>query len=87
MAIHGHSISQGGVTSYSENSLLRFSNFEPQRQAFRDDVLHGLQDGRKELPSKYFYDDIGSQLFEQICEVDEYYLTRTELNIMQRACA
>ncbi len=46
-------------------------------------MLHGLQDARKELPSKYFYDDIGSQLFEQICEVDEYYLTRTELNIMQ----
>jgi dimethylhistidine N-methyltransferase len=46
-------------------------------------VLQGLQDARKELPSKYFYDDIGSQLFEQICELDEYYLTRTELAIMQ----
>ncbi|HKF36644.1 MAG TPA: L-histidine N(alpha)-methyltransferase, partial [Ktedonobacteraceae bacterium] len=30
-------------------------------------MLQGLQDGRKELPSKYFYDDIGSCLFEQIC--------------------
>jgi dimethylhistidine N-methyltransferase len=46
-------------------------------------VLQGLQDARKELPSKYFYDDVGSQLFEQICELDEYYLTRTELAIMQ----
>jgi len=46
-------------------------------------VLQGLQDARKELPSKYFYDDEGSQLFEQICELDEYYLTRTELAIMQ----
>jgi len=45
-------------------------------------VLQGLQDARKELPSKYFYDDVGSQLFEQICELDEYYLTRTELGIM-----
>jgi L-histidine Nalpha-methyltransferase len=42
-----------------------------------------LQDARKELPSKYFYDDVGSQLFERICELDEYYLTRTELSIMQ----
>ena len=42
-----------------------------------------MQDARKELPSKYFYDDVGSQLFEQICELDEYYLTRTELAIMQ----
>ena len=46
-------------------------------------MLQGLQDARKELPSKYFYDDVGSQLFEQICELDEYYLTRTELTIMQ----
>ncbi|HEY7418230.1 MAG TPA: L-histidine N(alpha)-methyltransferase, partial [Ktedonobacteraceae bacterium] len=42
-----------------------------------------MQDARKELPSKYFYDDTGSQLFEQICELDEYYLTRTELGVMQ----
>jgi dimethylhistidine N-methyltransferase len=58
-------------------------DFEPQRKTFRDEVLQGLQDGRKELPSKYFYDEVGSQLFEQICELDEYYLTRTELSIMQ----
>jgi dimethylhistidine N-methyltransferase len=58
-------------------------DFEPQRRTFRDEVLQGLQDARKELPSKYFYDEVGSQLFEQICELDEYYLTRTELGIMQ----
>jgi dimethylhistidine N-methyltransferase len=64
-------------------SPLGLYDFEPQRKTFRDEVLQGLQDGRKELPSKYFYDDVGSQLFEQICELDEYYLTRTELAIMQ----
>jgi dimethylhistidine N-methyltransferase len=58
-------------------------DFEPEQQLFRADVLRGLLAERKELPSKYFYDDAGSQLFEQICEQDEYYLTRTELNIMQ----
>src|SRR5258708_32447668 len=58
-------------------------DFEPQRKTMRDEVLQGLQDSRKELPSKYFYDEVGSQLFEQICELDEYYLTRTELSIMQ----
>src|SRR6202030_2554131 len=61
--------------------------FEPQRKTFRDEVLQGLQDARKELPSKYFYDDVGSQLFEQICALDEYYLTRTELSIMQEQMA
>jgi len=45
------------------------------------------KDARKELPSKYFYDDVGSQLFEQICALDEYYLTRTELSIMQEQMA
>ena len=36
------------------------------------------------MPCKYFYDARGSQLFEQICDLDEYYLTRTELAIMDR---
>ncbi len=62
---------------------LRLYDFEPEHKTFRDEVLQGLQDARKELPSKYFYDDVGSQLFEDICELDEYYLTRTELSIMQ----
>ncbi len=66
----------------SESSL-RLYDFEPQQKTFLGEVLQGLQDARKELPSKYFYDDIGSQLFEQICELDEYYPTRTELAIMQ----
>lgn len=61
----------------------RLYDFAPERQQFRSDVLHGLQARQKELPSKYFYDDQGSQLFEQICEQDEYYLTRTELGIMR----
>jgi dimethylhistidine N-methyltransferase len=54
---------------------------------FRADVLHGLSLPAKELPCKYFYDERGSRLFEQICELDEYYLTRTELAIMRRHAA
>lgn len=64
-------------------SMPRLYNFEPQQKTFRDEVLQGLLDARKELPSKYFYDEVGSELFEQICELDEYYPTRTELAIMQ----
>lgn len=66
-----------------ESGPLGLYDFEPLRKTFLNEVLQGLQDARKELPSKYFYDDAGSQLFEQICELDEYYLTRTELSIMQ----
>ncbi len=50
---------------------------------FRNDVLVGLSRERKSIPSKYLYDQRGSQLFDAICELDEYYLTRTELAIMQ----
>ncbi|CAN1208687.1 L-histidine N(alpha)-methyltransferase [Tumidithrix helvetica PCC 7403] len=47
------------------------------------DVVAGLSKTPKTLPAKYFYDDLGSQLFEQICELPEYYLTRTETAILQ----
>lgn len=46
-------------------------------------MLVGLQDDPKHLPSKFFYDERGSKLFDAICELDEYYLTRTELAIMK----
>jgi dimethylhistidine N-methyltransferase len=54
------------------------------RERFRFDVLMGLRAARKTLPSKYFYDARGSQLFEAICELPEYYLTRTEIALLER---
>lgn len=59
-------------------------DFEPDTAAFLEDVLAGLRGRPKSLPCKYFYDQRGSRLFDAICELDEYYLTRTELAIMQR---
>lgn len=47
------------------------------------DVRRGLCGATKSLPCKYFYDELGSKMFDQICELDEYYLTRTELEIME----
>ncbi len=58
-------------------------NFKPGRDSFLAEVLIGLRKPQKELPSKYFYDERGSQLFERICELKEYYITRTEASIMQ----
>ncbi len=52
---------------------------------FCSDLIHGLQQPQKRIPCKYFYDERGCELFEEICELDEYYLTRTELSIMRRA--
>lgn len=54
-----------------------------QVSEFYRDVLKGLASGQKYLPSKYFYDERGSDLFEQICELDEYYPTDSEVSIMQ----
>lgn len=49
-----------------------------------EDVRRGLQKNPKELPPKYFYDAHGSKLFDQICELPEYYPTRTEHAILKR---
>jgi len=49
---------------------------------FLDEVLAGLSRSPKVIPSKYFYDELGSALFDRICDLPEYYLTRTELAIM-----
>lgn len=51
---------------------------------FAKDVLEGLSASPKSLPSKYFYDEKGSKLFQDIMETEEYYLTRKEFEIMER---
>ena len=55
-----------------------------QHEAFRADVLAGLAQRQKTLPSRWLYDDRGSELFEDITRLDEYYLTRTETAILRR---
>lgn len=57
------------------------------RRAFLRDVVQGLRRPQKELPCKYFYDERGSALFDQICELDEYYLTRAEMAILRAHAA
>jgi dimethylhistidine N-methyltransferase len=51
---------------------------------FLEDALAGLTAERKTLPAKYFYDAEGSRLFEAICELPEYYPTRTETALLRR---
>ena len=55
---------------------------EPQPKNILSEVIKGLSKAQKSLPSKLFYDESGSKLFDEICELDEYYLTRTETKIM-----
>jgi dimethylhistidine N-methyltransferase len=54
-----------------------------ERRSFAQDVIVGLSSTPKQLPCKYFYDAHGSQLFDRITELDEYYPTRTEIALMR----
>ena len=66
-------------------AVARFIDVAPENEVVRHEVLSALAEKPKRLPCKLFYDDAGSRLFERICELDEYYLTRTELGIL-RGC-
>ncbi len=59
----------------------------PSTADMRSEVLAGLAREPKRLSSKYLYDARGSQLFERICELPEYYLTRAELDLMRAHAA
>lgn len=50
---------------------------------FKQDILHGLRSPQKSLPSKYFYDEQGDALFQQIMQMDEYYLPGCEREIIE----
>src|SRR5689334_24515547 len=54
------------------------------RASFAEDVRGGLSSDPKRLFPKYFYDALGSQLFDAICLLPEYYLTRAENEILTR---
>ena len=57
----------------------------PQERSLAEDVLDGLTRPFKELPPKHFYDARGAELFDQICELPEYYPTRAERSILEEA--
>lgn len=61
-----------------------FHDNAPEVEDFEAAVFAGLDGHPKSLPCKYFYDQRGSALFDQICELDEYYVTRTEIALLQR---
>jgi dimethylhistidine N-methyltransferase len=60
---------------------------DPATSDFLSEVLAGLSLARKSLPSRFFYDDRGSELFEQITELPEYYPTRTEIQLLTQCAA
>lgn len=63
-------------------ALAAFHDLAPAEESFRDAALAGLTRRRKSIPCRFLYDERGSALFEAICELPEYYLTRTEMWIL-----
>ncbi len=59
-----------------------YLDLAPKIDSFAEEVIQGLTQQPKMLPSKFLYDGRGSQLFDQICELEEYYPTRTEMSIL-----
>ncbi len=72
------------LTPVGERFLLYRAPAPGQTASFADDVRSGLTAAPKVLPPKYFYDELGSALFEAICALPEYYLTRAEAEILER---
>lgn len=70
-----------------QDSSVTIHDLQPSTESYLEEVIRGLRQTPKRLPSKLFYDERGSQLFEEICQLGEYYLTRTELAIMQSSAA
>ncbi|TCV94706.1 dimethylhistidine N-methyltransferase [Luteibacter rhizovicinus] len=66
---------------------IRLDDRHPDIEDTTETVRHGLAAKPKKLPSRLFYDERGSQLFETICEQPEYYLTRAEISIMREHAA
>ncbi len=72
-----------GATAGHFGPLHDYVAYDHAADSFQDDVIEGLSRSQKRLSSKYFYDERGSQLFDDITELPEYYPTRTETALLQ----
>lgn len=70
-------------SSYSGPANVSFHNAHPSVGDGRKELLAGLQQAQKYISPKWFYDERGSQLFEEITRLPEYYPTRTEVSILE----
>lgn len=66
-----------------DGNLAAFVDLAPVEESFEEAVLAGLSRAEKAIPCRFLYDRRGSALFEAICELPEYYVTRTEMGILR----
>src|SRR5213080_3202352 len=72
------------MTAETRTAILPVSEVAPTGSDFLADAITGLSSNPRSLPCKYFYDERGAALFQKICELPEYYITRTEIDILDR---
>lgn len=63
--------------------MLKLLDLKPARESFLEHAIEGLSGKPKRLSPKFLYDERGSELFERICKLPEYYVTRTEMEILR----
>ncbi len=78
----GHALASGLMTMRYRADA--YTDEADKRRTLEEDVRRGLTANPKTLPPKYFYDAIGSKLFEDITKLPEYYLTRTEAGLLEK---
>jgi dimethylhistidine N-methyltransferase len=74
---------------YAQNLLmqnLHFSDMKPKTSDFCNEVLLGFSKPQKAIHPKFLFDKHGADIFEQICELEEYYITRTEFALLRTHC-
>ena len=79
MAIHRDPFDARSIVNEKITSVVAGAT----KENFRDEVLDGLSKSPRQLPYKFFYDQRGAQLFQEICDLPEYYITRTEIEILR----
>src|SRR6201993_3643343 len=72
------------MTAHSLTAIQSGSSAPLETSDLLSDVIAGLSSNPRSLPCKYFYDERGAALFQKICELPEYYITRTEIDILDR---
>src|SRR2546429_6882969 len=75
------------MTANSTTALQPAPGAPPASSDFLTDVIAGLSSEPRTLLCKYFYDERGAALFQKICELPEYYVTRSEIDILDRSRA
>lgn len=71
------------LATSTRDQRFRFHDFLSEQRSFAEAVIEGLSQPHKAIPCRFLYDSRGSALFERICGLPEYYLTRTEISILR----